>query len=76
MRHGLKVSVICVFALVCGLFLVVTPGCQSRPPLEELGELEFDVPNLPGIDKPYPLPGGSNENKTSSHDSHSAPPAE
>jgi len=76
MGRGLKVFVICIFALVGGLLLVAAPGCQSRPPLEELGELEFDVPNLPGIDKPYTLPGDSNENKPSDHDSHSALPEE
>lgn len=73
MGHGLKVCIICVFSLVGGLLLVAAPGCQSRPPLEELGELEFDVPNLPGIDQPYPLPGESKEKKTTDHDSGSAP---
>ncbi len=35
-------------------------GCESRPPLEELGELEFAVPDLPGIDDPYPIPDVGN----------------
>lgn len=33
-------------------------GCDSRPPLEDLGELEFSVPNLPGMGEPFVLPNG------------------
>jgi len=50
-------------------------GCQSRPPLEELGELEFAVPDIPGIDDPYPLPdvAGSAEKPADSEQSDDEP---
>lgn len=47
---------------------VTLPGCESRPPLEELGELEFDVPDLPGIDEPYRFPWGTERSKRSAED--------
>ncbi|GAB6185106.1 hypothetical protein JCM17478_06080 [Thermopirellula anaerolimosa] len=40
------------------LFAVFLSGCESRPPLEELGELEFSVPDLPGMGEPFVLPSG------------------
>lgn len=44
--------------LLLGLCLSFV-GCQTRPSLEDLGELEFAVPDLPGLNDPYPIPGGS-----------------
>jgi len=44
--------------IVCMGIMGLT-GCHTRPPLEELGELEFAVPDLPGINDPYPIPEGT-----------------
>lgn|GEM_PF-4806355 len=38
------------------LFTAGLCGCESRPPLEDLGELEFAVPDLPGMGEPYVMP--------------------
>lgn len=40
------------------ILAVTLSGCDSRPPLEDLGELEFAVPNLPGMGEPFTLPNG------------------
>ncbi|NMC21613.1 MAG: hypothetical protein GYA33_14480 [Thermogutta sp.] len=40
------------------MFAFMLAGCDSRPPLEDLGELEFSVPNLPGMGEPFVLPNG------------------
>lgn len=50
-------------------------GCHTRPPLEELGELEFAVPDLPGIDDPYPIPEapGKTSSPTDSKQSQEKP---
>ncbi len=40
------------------MFAAIFSGCDSRPPLEDLGELEFSVPNLPGMGEPFLLPNG------------------
>jgi hypothetical protein len=45
-----------ILGMVFCLGIVCFEGCHSRPPLEELGELEFAVPDLPGINDPYPFP--------------------
>jgi len=45
------------FALLL-MFAAILSGCDSRPPLEDLGELEFSVPNLPGMGEPFVLPNG------------------
>ncbi|MGQ9504760.1 MAG: hypothetical protein ACUVQG_06455 [Thermogutta sp.] len=54
------------------LGIAIFAGCHSRPPLEELGELEFAVPNLPGIDDPYPFPenGPANSAQSNSEQPH------
>lgn len=61
-----RVFLVPVVSLVLGIAGIVSlSGCESRPPLEELGDLEFDVPNLPGIDEPYPFPWGTENSKSS-----------
>lgn len=40
------------------ILAVTLLGCDSRPPLEDLGELEFAVPNLPGMGDSFTLPNG------------------
>ncbi|HLA83897.1 MAG TPA: hypothetical protein VJL29_03810 [Thermoguttaceae bacterium] len=32
------------------------PGCQSRGSDEELGTIVYEVPKVPGSDKPFPIP--------------------
>jgi len=55
-----------------GLGLLTIFGCERRIPKEELGTLIFEVPAVPGSDKPPPTPGL--ENIEDSDDSDSLPP--
>jgi hypothetical protein len=43
-----------VFLCILGLFSIV--GCDRRVPKEELGTVVFEVPAVPGSDKPPPTP--------------------
>jgi hypothetical protein len=50
-----------ILSLVILVALLAVPlavGCNSGPaiPSEELGELQFDAPKVPGIEEPYQLP--------------------
>jgi hypothetical protein len=42
--------------LLCGLGLLLIVGCERRIPKEELGTVVFEVPAVPGADKPPPMP--------------------
>jgi hypothetical protein len=47
------------WALLIGPSLLVAGvmcGCGPRLSPEELGTIEYDIPKVPGSDKPYPLP--------------------
>lgn len=37
---------------------LIVPGCEGRPhvPKEDLGEVVFEVPTVPGSEKPYEMP--------------------
>ena len=47
---------LCV-TLACCLGLLATLGCEQRVPKEALGTVVFEVPAVPGSEKPPPLPG-------------------
>ena len=53
-----------VLGIVFCFGIVFFEGCHSRPPLEELGELEFAVPDLPGINDPYQFPDSAGPSTT------------
>jgi hypothetical protein len=36
--------------------LLVVPGCGPQVAREDLGKIVYEVPKVPGSDKPYPLP--------------------
>lgn len=38
------------------LAALLTPGCGPSLTQEELGEIEYRVPKIPGAKEPYPLP--------------------
>ena len=40
----------------CGLALSLIAGCEHRIPKEELGTVVFEVPAVPGSEKPPALP--------------------
>lgn len=40
------------------LVLFVTPGCGPRLPEDDLGTVIYDLQQLPGADKPFPIPDG------------------
>jgi hypothetical protein len=42
--------------ILCTLTLIVTNGCDSRVPKQELGTVVFEVPRVPGSDKPFEMP--------------------
>ena len=42
--------------LLCCLGLLSILGCEQRIPKEELGNVVFEVPSVPGADKPPPTP--------------------
>jgi hypothetical protein len=42
--------------LLCGLGLFSIIGCEQRIPKEELGTVGFEVPTVPGAEKPPPTP--------------------
>jgi hypothetical protein len=42
--------------LVCSLGLLSSLGCEQRIPKKELGTVVFEVPAVPGSDKPPPTP--------------------
>jgi hypothetical protein len=41
---------------LCGLGLLSILGCEQRIPKEELGTIVFEVPAVPGAEKPPPMP--------------------
>ena len=43
-------------ALLCSLGLLSIVGCEQRIPKEELGTVVFEVPAVPGAEKPPPMP--------------------
>jgi len=55
-----------------GLGLLTILGCDQRTAKEKLGTVVFEVPAVPGSDKPAPTPGL--ENTEDSDDSDSLPP--
>ena len=42
--------------ILCSLGLLSIIGCEQRIPKEELGTVVFEVPAVPGSDKPPPTP--------------------
>jgi hypothetical protein len=44
-------------ALFCCLGFLSISGCEQRIPSKELGTVVFEVPAVPGSDKPPPTPG-------------------
>jgi len=42
--------------LLCSLGLLWIFGCEQRIPKKELGTVVFEVPAVPGSDKPPPMP--------------------
>ena len=48
---------LCWASLCLAALCVPLAGCESEvSSREELGEVIFRVPNVPGADKPYPMP--------------------
>jgi len=43
-------------ALLCGLGSLVVLGCEQRVPKKDLGTVVFEVPAVPGSDKPPATP--------------------
>jgi len=43
-------------AFLCSLGLLSFLGCEQRIPKEELGTVVFEVPAVPGAEKPPPTP--------------------
>ncbi|MGO9108167.1 MAG: hypothetical protein ACLP9L_02940 [Thermoguttaceae bacterium] len=43
-------------AFICSLGLLSILGCEQRIPKEELGTVVFEVPAVPGAEKPPPTP--------------------
>jgi hypothetical protein len=41
---------------LCSLGLLSILGCEQRIPKEELGTVVFEVPAVPGAEKPPPMP--------------------
>ncbi len=54
---------------LCGLGLLSILGCEQRIPKEELGTVVFEIPAVPGAEKPPPLP-----ELEGLPDSHGSPP--
>jgi hypothetical protein len=42
--------------LLCSLGLLTIIGCEQRIPKKELGTVVFEIPVVPGGDKPPPMP--------------------
>lgn len=40
----------------CAITLFVVGGCGPRVLPEDLGQVVFEVPDVPGADKPYDMP--------------------
>ena len=55
------------------LALAMLPGCGPRLDQEDLGEVVFEIPNVPGADKPYPLPEFAQEQPEKTTESAPAP---
>jgi hypothetical protein len=55
------------------LTALAMPGCQPKPPEEELGTIQYEVPKVPGADQPYELPPATD---TETGDTKSAPPSD
>lgn len=52
-------SMVRVYGALAALFaLAALPGCSPPPPLDsaEYGEILTKLPEIPGAEKPYPLP--------------------
>jgi len=60
-----------VFALsgIC-LLTIAAPGCQPTLDPQEYGEVLTELPYVPGIEKPYPLP----ESEESADKAKDSPP--
>ena len=54
---------------LCSLGLLSILGCERRIPKEELGTVVFEVPAVPGAEKPPPMP-----ELDGIPDSHDSPP--
>jgi len=37
-------------------FPIVAPGCGPAVAKSDLGNIVYEVPNVPGADEPYPMP--------------------
>jgi hypothetical protein len=46
---------LCV-VLLCALGFLADAGCERHVPKEDLGTVIFEVPAVPGSDKPPPMP--------------------
>ncbi len=45
-----------LLSIVLGIVLLGLSGCGPSVSREQLGEILFEVPKVPGSDEPYPLP--------------------
>ena len=54
---------------LCSLGLLSILGCEQRIPKDELGTVVFEVPAVPGSEKPPPMPEIGR-----TPDSHASPP--
>ncbi len=43
-------------SLLAMFVVATTAGCDRGVPEDQLGEIQYTVPNLPGTEEPYPLP--------------------
>ena len=42
--------------IACGCVWLCTAGCGHKPSAEELGTVVYEIPMVPGAEKPYQLP--------------------
>ena len=44
------------FLIGCAVLTLVPGGCGPNVTTEDLGQIVFEVPEVPGADKPYDMP--------------------
>jgi hypothetical protein len=49
-------------------FLFSVTGCGPRVPRTELGEIRYEVPDVPGMKEPYTFPDGTEAKQVSELD--------